>query len=149
MVIIRPIQRDEVEAAKQVIETVCLEFFGHAPHDFEDMDDIRAQYSGDSGIFLVLADNNKIVGTGAIRRIDNYTCELKRMWFLQEYRGRGFGKEMAQSLLKRARQMGYKRVRLDTSPELVQATGLYVRLGFQPIERYNDGPCSLFMEMTL
>ena len=146
---IRPIRTDEVEAAKQVITTVCFEFFGQAPVDFEDMDDLQSQYSGDSGTFLVLTDGEKIVGTGAIRRLDAHTCELKRMWFLKEYRGHGWGKRMAQMLLNSARQMGFSRVRLDTSPKLEQAVRLYRKLGFDFIERYNDGPCTLFMEKTL
>jgi putative acetyltransferase len=126
-----------------------MEFFGQAPVDFEDMEDLQSHYPGDDGAFLVLTDNDKVVGTGAIRRLDNTTCELKRMWFLKEYRGQGWGKQMAQMLLNRAAQMGYTTVRLDTAPELEQAIRLYRKLGFQPIERYNEGPCTLFMEKRL
>jgi putative acetyltransferase len=149
MVEIRPLKVSEVEAAKQVITTVCFEFFGQAPVEFEDMDDIQSQYSDDAGTFLVLTDEDKIVGTGALRRLDNCTCELKRMWFLKECRGRGWGKEMAQLLLKYAKEKGYQRVRLDTSPNLEQAVALYEKLGFQRIESYHDGPCSIFMEKAL
>jgi putative acetyltransferase len=149
MIQIRPIREDEIEAATRVIEAVCLEFFGQAPAEFEDMENIHLHYSGDIGTFLVLTDGEEVVGTGAIRRLDENTCELKRMWFLKEYRGRGLGKQMAQMLLASARQKGYKRVRLDTSPKLEQAVGLYSRLGFRFIERYNSGPCSLFMEKEL
>lgn len=149
MVEIRPLREAEVEAARQVITAVCFEFFGHAPLEFEDMDDIQSHYSGSTGAFLVLTDDGKVVGTGAIRCLDDSTCELKRMWFLKEYRGRGLGKQMAQMLLDSAKQMGYKRVRLDTSPTLEQAVGLYRKLGFHDIKRYNNGPGTLFMEKTL
>lgn len=149
MLQIRPIREDEVEAARRVISAVFLEFFGHAPVEFEDTDDILSEYSGDDGAFLVLVDGERVVGTGAIRRLDEGTCELKRMWFLREYRGRGFGKEMARMLMDSARQKGYQRIRLDTAPNLEQAVGLYSRLGFHFIERYNDGPGSLFMEKAL
>ena len=148
MVEIRPLRADEVEAAKQVITTVCFEFFGQAPVDFEDMDDIQRQYSGADGIFLVLVDDGKIVGTGAIRRLDTTTCELKRMWFLKPYRGQGLGRKMAQRLLSFAQASGYKKVRLDTGQKQEQAVRLYQRLGFYFIERYNDSSCDLFMEKT-
>jgi putative acetyltransferase len=149
MLLIRQIQAGEVEAARHVIEEVCFEFFGLAPAEFDDMDDIERYYSGDAGTFLVLVDDARVVGTGAIRRLDNSTCELKRMWFLKEYRGRGLGKEMALLLLEDARQKGYQLVRLDTAPELERAIKLYQSLGFSSIERYNDGPCTLFMEKLL
>jgi putative acetyltransferase len=40
-------------------------------------------------------------------------------------------------------------VRLDTALELEAANKLYRRLGFGSIERYNDGPCTMFMEKQL
>jgi putative acetyltransferase len=71
------------------------------------------------------------------------------MWFLPAYRGKGYGARMAELLLEFARSAGYTRVKLDTSPVLAAANKLYQRLGFHPIERYNDGPCTIFMEKRL
>jgi putative acetyltransferase len=132
-----------------VVIACCLEFFGHVPTFFEDMDQISTQYAEPSGIFLVLLDGDRVVGTGAVRRLDAQTCELKRMWFLPEYRGQGQGTKMCERLFEFARATGYKRIRLDTSPLLLAANKLYQRLGFQPIERYNDGPGTIFMEKEL
>lgn len=140
---------EHIDAAKAVIRAGCMEFFGAAPANFEDVDQIPAQYSAPSGIFLVLLDGDVVVGTGAIRRLDDRTCELKRMWFLPAYRGRGYGTQMAQALLAFARAAGYERVRLDTVPALQAANRLYRRLGFYDIERYNSGPGAVFMEKTL
>ena len=146
---IQQLSDDQIEAAKSVISRVCYEFFGKAPVDFEDMDEISSTYAPPSSTFLVLMDGQQVVGTGAIRRLDEQTCELKRMWFLPAYRGKGYGAKMAESLLEFARSAGYKRVRLDTSPVLAAANRLYQRLGFHPIERYNEGPCAIFMEKCL
>ena len=81
----------------------------------------------------------------------NDICELKRMWFLKAYRGRGLGTKMAQMLLDFATKKGYKKVRLDTTDEQKQAQAiqLYQRLGFYFIERYNDSSCTRFMEKIL
>ena len=76
-------------------------------------------------------------------------AELKRMFLLPEYRGRGYGSEIAERLLGAAREAGYRRVRLDSDPSMEHALRLYRRLGFRPIERYNDGPCLVFMELDL
>ena len=145
-----PIRSDQIEAAKDVIRAGVFEFFGEAPAEFDDMDAVLSEYTGFGGTFLVLLDGDAVVGTGAIRRIDSQTCELKRMWCLPAYRGRALGTEMAEALLQFARSAGYRRVRLETAPKLEAANKLYRRLGFQTIDRYNDGPCTIFMgEATL
>ena len=146
---IEPIRREQVDAAKDVVRAGAFEFFGQAPADFDDMDAVSSQYAAPGGTFLVLLDGDAVVGTGAVRRIDSQTCELKRMWLLLPYRGRGLGAEMAKALLQFARLAGYTCVRLDTSAELEEANKLYRRLGFRTIEPYNDGPCAIFMEKQL
>jgi putative acetyltransferase len=146
---IQPLRDSQIEEAKAVIVEVCFEMFGHAPTKFEDMDEVASQYAAPSGTFLVLMDGQRVVGTGAIRRLDEQTCELKRMWFLPAYRGKGHGGRMAELLFEFARGAGYKRMRLDTIPQLEAANKLYRRLGFYPIERYNDGPGTVFMEKEL
>jgi len=146
---IQLLNSSQIENAKAIISAGCFEFFGHAPDEFGDMDSISSQYAKPSGIFLVLMGNERVVGTGAIRRLDEQTCELKRMWFLPAYRGKGYGTRMSERLFEFARAAGYQRVRLDTSPLLEVANRLYQRLGFHPVERYNDGPGTIFMEKCL
>lgn len=146
---IQRIATRQVNDAKAVITAGCIEFFGHPPLVIDDFDDAFSQYAAPSGIFLVLMDEGKVVGTGAIRRMDDAVCELKRMWFLPQYRGKGFGVKMTEALLDFARSPGYARVRLDSSPLLLAAQRLYARFGFYPIERYNDGPAAIFMEKLL
>ncbi len=116
-----------------------------------DIDDVESHYFNNEATFLVVTDEERVIGSGAIRRLDNDICELKRMWLLKEYRGRGLGREMAQNLLDFARRAGYKKVRLDllNPQKQTQALKLYERLGFYAIERYNDTPCTVFMEKVL
>jgi putative acetyltransferase len=146
---IQRLDDSQIEAAKAVVTSGALEFFGHPPQAFDDMENIAAQYREPTGIFLSLTDNGRVVGTGAIRRLDDETCELKRMWFLPEYRGKGYGTKISERLFQFARAAGYKRVWLDTVPVLEAANRMYRRLGFEPIERYNDGPGTIFMEKRL
>ncbi len=156
---IRPIQQDQVEQAKQVVMTVCLEIWQDVLTEEDlrrydsmfDIENVRSHYFDNHGVFLVLVDNEQIVGTGAIRKLNDEICELKRMWFCKEYRGQGWGWKMAQMLFDFARQAGYRQVRLDLANEerQPQALKLYRRLGFYPIDRYNDSPCNIFMEKLL
>lgn len=159
MIEIKPIQQHQFEQAKQFVIDVILEFWqGDLTEDdlrrldsMSDIEDARTHYFENHGLFLVLLDDEKIVGTGAIRRLDSDICELKRMWFDKQYRGKGLGWKMAQLLFDFARQAGYQKVRLDLAraEQQAQALKLYTQLGFYSTERYNDGPCEVFMEKRL
>jgi putative acetyltransferase len=154
---IKPIQAHQVEDVKHVIFTVCYEIWQVSDEEIRrydtmsDIDDVRSHYLDNKGTFLVITDDGKVVGCGAIRNLSDDICELKRMWLLKEYRGRGLGIKLAQMLLNFAKNTGYKKVRLDTLDTQKQAAALklYKRLGFYAIERYNDSFCTVFMEKML
>lgn len=159
---IRPISPEEVPAARLLIYSVAHEIFqdtrpleeSMAYYDaqgvLEDMDDVRASYFEDDGTFLVMLDGKQIIGTGAIKKLDSEICELKRLWFLKEYRGRQLGYRMTQELLTFARGKGYKRVRLETDPVAQsQALNFYKRLGFYEISRYSQHDDEVAMELML
>ena len=157
MIEIKPIQSHQVEEVKRVIIAVCNEIW-QLPEEvikhydaMSDLDDVQSHYFDNKGTFLVLIDEERVVGSGAIRRLSDDICELKRMWFLKDYRGRGLGTKMAQILLDFARITDYKKVRIDMIDEQKQAQALklYQRLGFYFINRYNTSPCNVFMEKML
>ena len=108
MVEIKPIKQHQIEQAKQVVTAVCLEILhGLLTEDelrgydsMSDIDNVRSHYFDNNGTFLVLVEGEQVVGTGAIRKLDDEICELKRMWFLKEYRGQGLGWKMAQILFR-------------------------------------------------
>lgn len=159
MIEIKPIQHYQLQEAKQMVIAVILDFWqGDLTEEnlrrldtMSDIKNARSHYFDNHGLFLVLLDDGKIVGTGAIRRLDNNICELKRMWFQQQYRGKGWGWKMAKMLFDFAQQTGYQKVRLDLAKaeRQSQAINLYTKLGFYSIERYNDSPCEVFMEKCL
>jgi len=162
MIRIRQIEPHEVSIAKDLIyrvahrvfqDTRLLEesvAFYESKGTLNDMDDIQQTYFENEGIFLVMTDDEKIIGTGAIRKLDDTTCELKRVWLLFEYHGKGLGYRMIQELLAFARQKGYQRIRLETDRDgQIRAYDLYKRLGFYEIPRYTDHQDEVAMEMKL
>jgi ribosomal protein S18 acetylase RimI-like enzyme len=59
---------------------------------------------------------------------------------------------LAEEILRQAREIGYRRLRLDTvEPVMKDAVGMYRRLGFQEIAPYRENPMAgtLYMEMDL
>jgi putative acetyltransferase len=162
MIQIRAIQPSEVAFAKELIYRVAHRVFQdarpleesiafyEARRQLHDMDDVQQTYFANDGIFLVITDQDQIIGTGAIRKIGEQTCELKRLWLLHEYHGQGLGYRMIQELLSFARQKGYQRVRLETDRDSQsRAYHLYKRLGFYEIPRYSDNEDDAAMEMML
>lgn len=117
----------------------------------KDMDNIEQSYFENGGIFLVMLNNGEMIGTGAIRKLEERVCELKRLWLLIEYHGKGLGYRMIMELLRIAREMGYQKVRLETDPVYQKhAIDFYIRLGFYPIPHYDpsDGT-DIAMELVL
>lgn len=163
MINIRRIKPNEAMAAKRIVYRVAHEIFNdkrsldemieilESHGELKDMDDIQKGYFENDGVFLVMTDDGQIICTGAIRRFDAKTCELKRLWLLTEYHGKGLGYQMIQELLSFARKKGYERIRLETDPNSQKrAVKFYKRLGFQvvPIANATDDE-DILMEMQL
>jgi len=163
MITIRPIQSHEITEAKYVIFKVAYEVFKEASTleesiakysaqgKLSEMDDVKKNYFDNGGIFLVTVDSDRIIGTGAIRFLEDGICELKRMWLLTEYHGQGHGYHMIQALFSIAREKGYKRIRLQTDNIFqTRAVNFYTKLGFYEISRYEgDDPDDMAMELIL
>ncbi|GAB4464068.1 MAG: hypothetical protein Kow0070_25430 [Anaerolineales bacterium] len=163
MIEIRPIQQHEIPQAKRVIFSVAFEIFGgadtleesiarfSAQGKLSEMDDVQKNYVENGGAFLVTVHDGRIIGTGAIRRLEEGVCELKRLWLLSEYHGQGLGYRMMQELFRIARQKGYKSMRLFTDPVYQKrAVEFYKRLGFCEIQAAaSDDPDDIGMELAL
>jgi putative acetyltransferase len=158
MISLHPIKTAEIEGAKTVMDQVFQGLWGmtfveiQAQYDpFQDLADIQTHYFANKGVFLVLAEDDRVIGTGGLSRFDDETALIKRVWLLKEYRGRGLGRMMVQALLEFARSMGYRRIRLTVAtPDLQpEAVGLYTALGFQPGPPDPHNPRALRMELIL
>jgi GNAT superfamily N-acetyltransferase len=136
---IRPFQRGDAPKARQLIETVWREHFGHHLDPFvrdfiysrlSDIDEAETVYR-DQAIFLCAVVGAEIIGTGAIKRLDSRECEMTRMFVASAYRGRGIGRAIAEGLIKFALGAEYDQVRLSSNKILTASHRLYERMGFQ------------------
>lgn len=152
MLTIVPIQPHQIEAAKSIIAAVAQRIFEPdlspqeflrvliEEHELDDVDQVSKVYAEDGGLFLVVLDDGKVIGTGAIRKLENNLAELKRLWLLEPYHGRGIGYRVVSQLFDFARQHGYQRLVLQTSLQQQRAIAFYRRLGFVEAPAYNELP---------
>jgi GNAT superfamily N-acetyltransferase len=98
------------------------------------------QYNGISGInyALVYYFEEKPVACGAIKEFGKDAMEVKRMFTLPEYRGKGIAGELLAELESWAKELGAKRIVLETGKKQVEAVSLYERSGFGRIPNYGQ-----------
>lgn len=124
----------------------------YSPKDrHADVANVESHYMN-NGCFWCLIDDNKVIGTIAIRKIDDAKriVELKRMFVLPEFQGNGYGRLLLEYAVKCAREQEHKKICLDTRKQFSVAQHLYRSVGFQETERYNDNEhAELYFELDL
>lgn len=118
---------------------------------FQDLDHELATLADFYELILVARDEPQTAGCVALRRIDDATCEMKRLYVRPSFRGHNLGRKLAEAIIDDARQRGYQRMRLDTLPTMHAAIPLYRSLGFVEIAPYRFNPIegTRFMELSL
>ena len=101
---------------------------------------------------IVVYEGSKAVGGGGIRRYDDENVELKRVFVHTEYQGQGIGSKLVSLLIEWAKELGYKRMILETGELLAESCAVYRKLGFEVIPNYGpyvNMPESLCMAKEL
>jgi putative acetyltransferase len=136
---IRTVRAADDAAVAAIIRTVMPEFGAKGPGfaiNDPEVDAMSAAYARAGAIYFVVTDGERILGGGGIAPLDGgdaATCELRKMYFLPEARGRGAGSAMLERCLCAARELGYTRCYLETLERMDAARKLYARFGFRPL----------------
>ncbi|PRX49672.1 GNAT family N-acetyltransferase [Salegentibacter salegens] len=138
---IREIQPEDNQQVAEVVRTVLVEMgvpkVGTAYED-EALDDMHATYQHPRMNYFVVENEGKIIGGAGIAPLiglEEKICELQKMYFLPEARGKGLGAQMMDTCLKFAKSQGFKQCYIETLPYMESARKLYARSGFKSLER--------------
>lgn len=145
---------NEIEAARELFREystwlkvdLCFQNFER------ELAELPGDYSLPLGRLWLAYEDERLAGCIAMRSLGEGISEMKRLYVRPEFRGRGFGRAMAERLIEEARALGYSKMRLDTLPgRMDQAIAMYLSLGFQEIDRYYNNPyeSAMFMELNL
>ncbi|RDI65914.1 GNAT family N-acetyltransferase [Nocardia pseudobrasiliensis] len=94
------------------------------------------------GLLLIARRAGQVGGMAGVRLLDADTAELKRLFVIEAMRRRGGAALLVAAAEEAARELGARRMVLDTRTDLVEARTLYTRLGYTEIESYNRSPYS-------
>jgi len=143
------IERADPDTARELI----LEYAASTGVDlsFQNLDDEIASLATFYDAIFVAMEAAGPAGCVALRRIDDTTCEMKRLYVRAAFRGKDIGRDLVQRVIDEARTRGYKRMRLDTLPTMTSAVKLYRSFGFEEIAPYRHNPIegSKYMELTI
>lgn len=113
---------------------------------------LPGQYAPPTGALLLAKVNGQAAGCCCLQRLDQKTCEMKRLYVRPQFRGMGVGHRLTEQIIARALMLGYDHMRLETVPEKMNdAILLYRQLGFRQIAPYHaqTTPGVLYMELSL
>ncbi len=144
---------DEFHEARRLFEEyavaidldLCFQNFA------EELEELALMYGPPAGCLLLARQLGLIVGCVGLRRFEGEVCEMKRLYVQPWVQGHGTGRALAIAVIGQARQLGYKRMLLDTLASMTPARKLYRSLGFRETDPYYDNPIegAVYMELDL
>ena len=102
--------------------------------------DLPGSYAEPAGFLLAAESRQRLIGCLALKQFSGADAEMKRLYVEPAHRRFGVAMQLVLELIRRARELGYQRILLDTLPSMQSAQRLYASLGFKDIEPYTFNP---------
>ncbi len=137
---------DQQGVKRVVLES--LKEFGfeyHQEYDY-DLNDPQTYYLDQGGMFFVLKEGKKVIGTVAIIKRGNKVAELKRLYVDTLYQGKGYGSKLLDTAIQYCKENGFTKLEFETNKKFTKAHLLYQRRGFKTVR---EDKRSYYMEKEL
>jgi putative acetyltransferase len=133
-----------LEYAQSLGFSLCFQSFD------KELAELPGDYAPPAGRLLLAEHEGQLAGCVALHKLDPGICEMKRLYLRPQFRGKGLGRALADSIIAEARSIGYQRMRLDTiEPIMKDAVAMYRQFGFKEIAPYRPNPIAGAMYMEL
>lgn len=156
---IRRLEEKDNKALAHIIRSVLKEFNAAKPGTVyydPTTDDLYTLFRKEDSVYFVAEKDGEIVGGSGIFPTPGLPagcCELVKLYLLPSGRGTGLGKGLIQKCFEAAKERDFKRMYLETLPELHIAVGLYEKMGFTylpgPLGNSGHFGCDLWMVKEL
>lgn len=129
-VLIRPFEPDDAACVEFVVLSVLQEW-GFLP-SAKDQQELEAMQSRNpfEAFFVAEDPDVGVVGCAGIIRVDETTCELRKIYLLQRFRGKGIGRQLLNHCIASAKTQKYLQMRLEVNSAMVQTAPFYLRSNF-------------------
>lgn len=115
-----------------------------------DLSDVHKYYISGGGVFRVLCAGGRLIGSYGLYPASASSCELRKMYLLPEFRGRGLGRKMMDDAIGKARALGFGEMILETNSCLKEARALYRKYGFAEfVPHHLSDRCDMAMKRML
>jgi putative acetyltransferase len=158
-IVIRTIQSSDNPILASLVKDTLKEFGANHPNTayYDPSTDIMFEiFQKPGSIYNVAEFNGEVIGGGGIYPtdgLDSDTCELVKMYLRPKVRGIGLGRLLIEKCIEQAKEKGYKKIYLESMPELKQALKVYENFGFEylkgPMGNSGHTGCSLWMLKTV
>lgn len=141
--IIRPALPGDEEKIINLVTSILNEYgfsfdLGSSESDLINIDET---YARNGGAFEIIEDREgNLLGTYGLQQLVDGMCKLRKMYLAPEVRGVGLGTHIMQRAIRKARELGFTSIMLETTTAMNQAISLYIRSGFKEIERPAQSP---------
>ena len=143
-IIIRSASNSDCERVQNLVFGILREY-GLEPDlngTDKDIADLETHYTKRGGIFEIIENEaGELLGTCGLYPMNAETVELRKMYFSPKLRGQGFGKKTLQRMIEKARELGYRKIYLETATVLKEAVHLYEKFGFEPTDEKHTPRC--------
>jgi DNA-binding MarR family transcriptional regulator/GNAT superfamily N-acetyltransferase len=136
--------------AQECLRAYVAELSVRFPEGYSERDLLPASDArGAAGVFVVARESGQGVGCGVLRTPPGI-AEIRHLWIDPAARGIGLGRRLVVELERHAITRGYRTIRLDTHPVLIEAINLYRTSGYRAVPAYDDNPhAQLWFEKPL
>jgi N-acetylglutamate synthase-like GNAT family acetyltransferase len=134
--------KDEILKTK----TLILEYIKWLNQDlsYQNIDDellnFPEKYKEPSGAFVIAKIDENVIGCAGLKKFSDEICEMKRLYVLDNFKGKGIGKKLTEKIIAEAKTKNYEKMRLDTFDKMEAALEIYYKNGFKKIDPYYHNP---------